>query len=60
MPKCDVCGKAYAQANINRRLALDDKGNVVDTDQHEAKCRGWKVLSGYAAHEYRTRRQLRR
>lgn len=54
---CEICGQHYRYSNLNRRLAINERGEVVDTDQHEAKCRGWKVLSGKAALAYREARR---
>ena len=42
---CPICGCIYMLTNWMRRYAVDEAGRTRHTDTHQAKCRGWTVLS---------------
>ena len=43
--ECDVCGETVHVTNFMNRYAVNENGNVIRTNVHTAKCRGWKIVA---------------
>ena len=54
--ECKVCGRMIRLTNFMYRSAIDMEGNLVRSDTHEIRCRGWKAVP---RDEWRFARQRR-